>query len=190
MACVGSVVQAQTAGAVIAESASPFAAATISNTDAASVTMPALTFEPEGDEAKDFDKYYYFHRAETDFATAYADISECDGYASGLSSGMGYTQVPYPYAGTLGGAIGGALGNAIADAIFGSGERRRVRRMNMRACMHFKGYDRYGLPKAFWEKFNFEEGMGSVEPKRRVAMLRQQALVAATALPVGKALGQ
>lgn len=190
--CIGSVAVAQSTGmatgTVIAESASPFAP--ITNADMAEVELPELAFTAAEGDAKNFDKYYYFHRPQTDFVTAYGDIGECDGYASGLTSGMGYTQVPYPYAGTLGGAIGGALGNVLADAIFGSGERRRVRRMNMRACMHFKGYDRYGLPKSTWEAFNFEEGSGSVEPKRREAFLKQQALVAATATPLREALGQ
>lgn len=189
IACAGSAAWGQSTGTVIAESASPFAVAAVSNDDAAGVAMPVLAYTLGADDAQDFDKYFYFHRPQTDFATAHADITECDGYAQGLSSGMGYQQVPYPYAGTLGGVIGGAIGNALANAIFGSGEKRRVRRLNMRQCMHFKGYDRYGLPKSVWETFNFEEGHGSVEPARRALFLKQQALVAATATPTGEVIG-
>lgn len=171
----------------LADSESPFGVPEA--IDPATVKMPELNAKPDPNDAGDYDKYYYFHRPETDFATAYADIRECDGYARGLASGIGYTQVPYPYAGTLGGAIGGALGNMMAAAIFGSGEKRRVRRVNMRTCMHFKGYDRYGLPKSLWTEFNFEEGLSGVEEEQRSGKLKQQALVASSAKPREKALG-
>lgn len=171
------------------ESAAPFKLAVATNDDAAGVKMPSLDFAPSPELAADFDKYYYFHRADTDFATAFADIGECDGYASGLSSGMADAAVPYPYAGTVAGAVGGAIGNAMAQAIFGSAEKRRLRRVNMRRCMNFKGYGRYGLPKELWTQFNFEEGLSGVDPDTRMKLLKQQALVASSASPNGKALG-
>ena len=171
------------------DSASPFGPISASNDERASVEMPKLTFTPGGPEAKDFDKYYVFHRPGTDFATAYADISECDGYARGLTSNISYQQVPYPYAGTMAGAVGGAIGNAMAAAIFGSAEKRRLRRVNMRQCMHFKGYERYGLPKNLWEAFNFEEGLDGVSDKDRQRYLKQQALVASSDKPQGEGLG-
>lgn len=173
--------------AYLADSASPFGAPPA--VDPATVKMPKLDFTPAPTDAADYDKYYYFHRADTDFATAYADILECDGYARGLIAHVGDVQVPYPYTYTLGGAIGGALGNVFAAAVFGSGEKRRVRRMNMRACMHFKGYARYGLSKALWNEFNFEEGLSGVKDEERAAYLQQQARVASSAAPQGKELG-
>ncbi|URW76259.1 hypothetical protein M9980_03260 [Sphingomonas donggukensis] len=180
--------QAASGTTYLADSGSPFGAPGEVG-DAASVTMPELAFKGDGTEAANFDKYYAFHRADTDFSTAFADISECDGYARGLQSGIGYMQTPYPYAGTLGGAIGGALGNAMAVMIFGSAEKRRLRRVNMRTCMNFKGYDRYGLTKDVWDKFNFEEGLSGVDADKRRAFLKQQALVAASGNLQGKALG-
>ncbi|MBM3929056.1 MAG: hypothetical protein FJ335_11465 [Sphingomonadales bacterium] len=168
-------------------SASPFGAAEAG--DPAKVPMPKLAFTATGTEAADFDKYYAFHRAGTDYATAFADITECDGYARGLQSGIGYMQTPYPYAATMAGAVGGALGNVMAAAIFGSGEKRRMRRVNMRTCMNFKGYDRYGLPKDLWEEFNFEEGLSGVTEEKRLGYLRQQALVAASGSLQGEVLG-
>lgn len=178
---------AASATVYLADSASPFGAP--DSADAAKVTMPALAFSPQPEDAGNYDKYYYFHRPDTDFATAYADICECDGYARGLTSGVGYAQVPYPYAGTMAGAVGGALGNVMAAAIFGSGEKRRLRRVNMRTCMHFKGYERYGLSKALWNNFNFEEGLSGVSPEERTRALQQQALVASSAQPQEKGLG-
>lgn len=195
--CVPSVAAAQdapaavpaTASAYLADSVSPFGVSKVTNADAASVTMPKLDFKSDGTEPASFDKYYVFHRADTDFATAYADLAECDGYARGLQSGITYQQAPYPYAYTMAGAVGGAIGNALAMAIFGSAEKRRMRRVNMRACMNFKGYARFGLPKSLWDDFNFEEGLGSVSEEKRQRYLKQQALVASRATLQGEALG-
>jgi hypothetical protein len=180
---------AQEKAVYLADSASPFGAPTVTNADAQSVTMPKLDFTSDGTEAADFDKYYVFHRADTDFATAYGDIAECDNYARGLQSGMRDMQVPYPYAGTMAGALGGAIGSAVAMAIFGSAEKRRLRRVNMRTCMNFKGYDRYGLPRALWDDFNFEEGLSGVNEEKRQHYLKQQALVASSGKLQGKVLG-
>lgn len=173
----------------LADSASPFGPPSADLNDKAGVAMPVLAFTSDGTEAADFDKYYAFHRADTDFATAYGDIAECDGYARGLQSGIGYMQAPYPYAGTMAGAVGGAIGNVMAVMIFGSAEKRRLRRVNMRTCMHFKGYQRYGLPKDLWDKFNFEEGLSGVSEEKRQGMLKQQAMVASAGTLQGKELG-
>jgi len=174
---------------VLPDSASPFGAIKATEEEIAKVEMPDLSFEATPEDEKNFDKYYYFNRPGTDFATAYADISECDGYARGLSSGITYQQPPYPYAGTMAGAVGGMIGNAMAMAIFGSAEKRRLRRVNMRKCMNFKGYERYGLAKAKWEPFNFEEGLSGVSEEDRQRCLKQQALVAASYRPTTKGLG-
>jgi hypothetical protein len=192
---VDATASAKAAGAAVArvayveDGASPFGTPTFTNADSRSMKMPVLHFTEDAAAAGDFDKYYYFHRADTDFATAYGDVRECDGYARGLQSGIGLVQTPYPYAGTMAGAVGGAIGNAMAVAIFGSSEKRRMRRVNMRTCMYFKGYERFGLSKALWEEFNFEEGLSGVSEGRREAYLKIQALVAATAKPEGKVLG-
>lgn len=177
------------APAYLEDSGSPFGAVEVSDEDAAKLEMPKLTFDETPEDAANFDKYYYFHRAGVSYADAYRDVVECDGYARGLQSGMGYTQVPYPYAGTLAGAAGGMIGNAMAMAIFGSGEKRRLRRVNMRQCMNFKGYQRYGLRKDLWEEFHFEEGLSGMPDERRFDFLKRQALVAANATPAGKDLG-
>jgi hypothetical protein len=169
--------------------ASPFGAAVLSEADRAKVAMPAMTFTASAEDADNYDKYFVFHRAGTDFATAYADVAECDGYARGLRSGIAYQPTYYPYAGTIGGAVGNVIGNLMVAAIFGSAEKRRLRRVNMRTCMHFKGYGRYGLPKSVWKEFHFEEGHGAEEETKRRGMLAQQALVASSWTPQGKELG-
>jgi hypothetical protein len=157
--------------------------APVAAVDPATLETPDLAFQPSSDAAKDFDKYFYFHRADTDFATAYADILECDAYARGVSARVegvpAYALAQYG----LGGAIGGAIGNAVADAIFGSQQRRQQRRDIMRTCMGFKEYKAYGLPRDVWVKFNFEEGLSTVEPARRLHLLQVQAKVASGPAP-------
>jgi hypothetical protein len=181
--------QALAPASSLQDSASPFGPPPAAPADAVPVAMPELAFTPDGTEAADFDKYYAFHRDATDFDTAFADLAECDGYARGLQSGINYQQVPYPYAGTMAGAVGGALGSAMAMAIFGSAEKRRLRRVNMRTCMNYKGYDRFGLAKSVWDKFNFDEGLSSLGDEKRYRYLRQQAMVASAGKLQGKALG-
>lgn len=180
---------AASAPVYLADSGSPFGPVEASDEDAAKLEMPNLAFTVTPAEEKDFDKYYYFVRGGTSYSEAYRDIVECDGYARGLQSGVTYTQVPYPYAGTLAGAAGGAIGSAMAMMIFGSAEKRRMRRVNMRGCMYYKGYQRYGLKKDLWEAFHFEEGLSDMPESRRFDFLKRQALVASTAKPEGKELG-
>jgi hypothetical protein len=153
------------------------------------VELPDLAFTETPVEVELYDKYFYFHRADTSFDEAYADISECDALASGISfSAYGSGTVPYPYAGTMAGAVGGAIGGLMADAIFGSAERRRIRRINMRNCMGFKGYARFGMEKERWQSFHFEEGFGRVEDEKRQVYLMKQAKVASGPAPQQKAL--
>ena len=170
-------------------SGSPFGKVEVADEDAAKLEMPKLVFAATPADEKDFDKYYYFTRAGVSYADAYRDIVECDGYARGLQSGVAYTQVPYPYAGTMAGAVGGAIGSAMAMAIFGSAEKRRMRRVNMRGCMYYKGYQRHGLKKDLWEEFHFEEGLSDMPESRRFDYLKRQALVASSVKPEGKELG-
>ena len=132
--------------------------------DVAAIQVPSLDGKAEPGEGDDYDKYYYFHRNETGFKEALADLRDCDGLARGLSRPYSnYTPVPYPYQGTMAGAIGGAIGNMLAVAIFGSAQVRALRRVNMRRCMSFKGYQRYGLAKDIWKEFNFEESFTTIE---------------------------
>ena len=154
--------------------------------EVAEIAMPVLAFEPTQEATDDIDKYFYFHRAETGFDEAYADILECDSLSSGISIYRGadqsmMTQAAVQYG--IGGVIGGAIGSALADAIFGSAQRRQARRTNMRTCMYFKGYDRFGLAKDQWEEFNFEEGNGRKEEDVREQALLKQARVASGPRP-------
>lgn len=184
---VGAAETVETADAVSAPSYRMF-----SDEEVSAIEMPALAFEANERIVGDFDKYYYFHRDDTSFSEAYADITECDQLSSGISYYAGGGE-PYPgyYASQygIGGAIGGAIGSAIADAIFGSAGRRKIRRINMRNCMGFKGYQRYGLEKDLWKEFHFEEGNGRKRDDVREAALLQQARVASGPKPEAEELG-
>lgn len=172
-----------------------------SDSELAAIKMPALAFQPTPEITADYDKYFFLQRPETSFDEAYADIVECDALSSGSSYyGGGDPNSPviqamtnqyimqYGMAGAVGGAIGGAIGSAMADAIWGSAERRRERRVNMRNCMHYKGYDRFGLAKDQWQEFNFEEGNGREEDDVRSRDLMMQARVASGPRPQQEAL--
>ena len=157
--------------------------------DPATVATPKLDFAETPEDAADYDKYFYFHRDGTSFEEALADLRDCDGFARGLSSGYRYQETPYPYAYTAAGVAGGLIANAMMSAIFGSAEKRRLRRVNMRRCMGYKDYARYGLQKDLWQEFNFEEGFSAEEEGKRQAMLAQQAKVASGPRPAAKELG-
>ena len=75
--------------------------------DEAKVVLPKLDVVTTEADAADFDKYFYFHRADTAFPVALADLRECDGYARGLSSPYGYVDTPAAYNYGLAGAAGG-----------------------------------------------------------------------------------
>jgi hypothetical protein len=83
-ACLLSAVAAQAEDGDLG--ASPFGVVEIDNAEAETLQMPKLEFSATPEDAGNYDKYYYFRRADTDFATAYADITECDGYARALTS--------------------------------------------------------------------------------------------------------
>lgn len=156
------------------------------------LTMPKLEFTPTPVDEGDYDKYFYFHRANTTFAQAYADIKECDALASGSSIYLGgnsgvMNNAVMQYG--MAGAIGGAIGSAMADAIFGSAARRAQRRANLRNCMHYKDYQRFGLSHELWSEFNFEEGNGRKKEGVRNDALALQALVASGPEPKTKELG-
>ena len=158
-----------------------------SDAQIAAVPMPDLAFDAAKVGPDDFEKYFIFHREGAAFPEAYADITECDALASGISiyrgmdaGQMASNMVQY---GVLAGAIGGAIANVMIDAIFGSAERRKARRVNLRNCMYFKGYDRYGLEKEAWQKFNFEEGLSKTDADVRADKLLMQARVASGPTP-------
>jgi hypothetical protein len=166
-----------------------------SDEEIAAVAMPALAFTEKPEDIENYDRYFYFYRPDTSFDEAYADILECDALSSGLakfSGGMGLGELSRQMSrmqGPLAGALGAAMGQPVLEAIAGPVERRRIRRINMRTCMHFKGYSRFGLSKGLWEGFNREDGGRRADkPEERDRLLLARARVASGAAPVARAL--
>lgn len=161
--------------------------------DPSKLAMPQLDFTPTPADEGDFSKFFYFHRDNTSFEEAYADIRECDALASGSSIYMGADAGSQAAAmtqyGILPGAVGGAIASVAMDAIFGSAARREQRRVNIRNCMGFKQYQRYGLSRDLWTSFNFEEGLGRKREPVRLQALAIQALVASGPKPHTRDLG-
>ena len=157
--------------------------------DPEDVALPQLAFEEREQDTENYQKYFYFNRPATGFAQALADLRQCDNFARGLYGGEYYPEPGAVAMYGIGGVLGGVIGGAIANAIRGSAEERRKRRVNMRRCMFFKGYERYGVSKKLWEKFNFEEGNKTVPEPVRQAKLFQQAKVASGPRPGTKDLG-
>lgn len=154
-------------------------AETYANVDPAAISVPSLSFTADRQFEKDFDKYYYFHRDATTFTMALADIRDCDNLSRGLASPYGNIEAPFPN-----------IGNGVLGAIFGSAQVRALRRISMRRCMFYKSYQRYGLSKDLWQKFNFEEGYSPIKEKARQGFLMQQAKVASGPKPTTQALGK
>ena len=161
--------------------------------DPSKLTMPPLEFIATAGNEDDFNKYFYFHRDNTSFEEAYTDIRECDALASGsniyMGADSGATAAAMTQYGPLAGAVGGAIASVAMDAIFGSAARREQRRVNIRNCMGFKQYQRYGLSRDLWTAFNFEEGLGRKREPVRLQALATQALVASGPKPHTKDLG-
>lgn len=159
--------------------------------EVAAVAMPDTAFAATPDDIKTYDKYFYFHRDGTDFDAAFNDLSECDALASGLSYYARQDPLMANYYVTqygLAGALGAVIASPIDDAILGSTERRKIRRLNMRNCMGYKGYDRYGLERERWQAFHFEEGFNRVDDDKRTAYLMKQARVASGPKPTAEVL--
>src|ERR1700712_7362 len=132
--------------------------------DPTTVSLPDLTGAPGPSGSEDDDSYFYFHKANVTYSVAFADLDECRLY--GLSSelspvppkfvplGAGAERVgakrnPYveffPQYGIVGSLIVGLLISSAEDDAALATERR---------CMAYKGYGRYGLPRALWKKLD------------------------------------
>ena len=185
-------VAAASAQPVASSSTSPSPWAPPEAVDPARVSTPDIKFTPTAADQGDYEKYFIFNRADTGFATAYADIAECDNYARGRPAGnSGSSNIASAVAsqfGLVGGVVGGMIAGAIVEAQMAA-ERRKLRRGIMRTCMGFKGYSAFGLPKSLRTRFNFEEGAKQVEEERRMSFLQIQAKVASGPRPtVGEIL--
>lgn len=131
-----------------------------------------LAFRPApGDETK-YQRHFYFHRQGVALDAARADIVECRGYAAGVVLWARLPdRVPAPGKeiapqATGSGIISPLVAGAVLD-IFGGAEERKIVGANLRKCMGFKGYRRYGLSEPLWEWLN--AGDDAVDRQARIA---------------------
>lgn len=151
--------------------------------DPASLAPQDMAFAETPAMVKDYDKYFYFHRQSTSFVEALTDLRECDARARGIWQGKTARNE------TAGGMAYGLVGGLANALIFVPAQDRLFRRANLRRCMFFKGYARYGLPKALWEAFNLQH-IEAATPERDIQMsLARQALVASGPRPASRVLG-
>jgi hypothetical protein len=183
------------AAATAAGDYTPFAS--LPPVDPAAIATVDTGFTPTADDEKGFEKYFFFHRDGTDFATAYSDLNECDSFARALGPSQTYDPTnsvvwamqqqmvaQYGMAGAAGGAIGGLIGGIVAAEVAASAQRN-MRRKTMLTCMGFKEYQAYGAPKPLWQTFNSDSA--ALKEDLRVRYLQLQAKLASGPKPsVGK----
>lgn len=125
--------------------------------DPATIIVPDLSGSADPVVVDNGWKYFFYHRADTSFAEAHADIADC--YRFLTPAGWGNVTLPrfVPWvekpagerydtnnqAGLVGLAIGGMIEGTLS---------RRDRQSKMRRCMEPRGYTRYGVAEEIWEK--------------------------------------
>jgi len=164
-------------------------AAAVATVDVAKIKLPNLSFTANARIAAGYDRFFYFHREGVDFATAYADLAECDALASApirRSNDAGrYSAGDFWGMSTL----GGPLWHSLQVTSRTRAERVRLHSVNMRNCMRFKGYRRYGLPEAIWKQFNLDANdIRSSTPAKLVEYRQKRAKLASGPLPLAEAI--
>lgn len=132
------------------------AAAQTALPDPATVTTPDLSGSSDSVVVENGWKYFLYHRPDTSFAEAYADIADC--YRFLTPAGWGNVALPrfVPWVerpagdryntNNQAGLVGLAIGSMIEGTL-----SRRDRQSKMRRCMEPRGYTRYGVAEAIWE---------------------------------------
>ena len=126
---------------------------------AVAAPLPATiqSYQPGRGDAGDFWRYFFFWKGGVTPEAARADLLECGTYAH---SPVLWARIPerMPVDGGVQGPNGteGGYGlvGAAAFSLFEGAQVRRITLANLRRCMGFKGYRRYGLSAALWRPLN------------------------------------
>jgi hypothetical protein len=115
-----------------------------------------LAYRPADGET--FTRHFFFHRRGVALDEARSDLAECRTYAADAMLWPREPKSLPPDPKTLppnvsGGPMG-PLAGGLAFALAEGSERSKIAAANMRKCMGFKGYDRYGLPDPLWKQLN------------------------------------
>jgi hypothetical protein len=157
--------------------------------DPAKPVLPNLDAPLDAHDAAGFETYFYFHKQAVGYPTALADIRECDSYSAALQPMMALPAfvpiggAPRPDETTRKALVNvwfawGPVGLGIV-AIAMDDVRAGAQRANIRRCMGFRGYQRYGTSRSAWKELS-KDGDEQFEAKL--------ALIASGPLPQSKAL--
>lgn len=146
---------------------SPSAAGSAPPTPAA-----VAAYQPARGDEREFWRYFFFWRRGVAPDAARADLMECAGYAG---DPVLWARIPerMPLEGGVRGPNGtegqfGLAGTIIFSLVEG-GLVRRVALANLRRCMGFKGYRRYGLSSELWRSLHQGEAEQIMERLTAVA---------------------
>jgi hypothetical protein len=124
--------------------------------DPASIAVPDIASADPSVQAEGY-KFFIFHNPAVSFAEAHADIAECRAFLPsgefrplpsfvpwGETAVRASTAGPGPY-----GLVGDAIGAVLVPKIV-----RGQRNNKLRRCMEPRGYLRYAVPEAAWDRLN------------------------------------
>ncbi|WP_152616336.1 hypothetical protein [Sphingomonas sp. ERG5] len=140
--------------------------------DANLVAAPSV---PDGRDPKvvaDGWKFFYFWRANTSFAQAYADLTECYRFLPVSNAEVGLPAF-VPWTSVTGVRIhepnylAGSLVSDIIGAMVAGPLDRRMKQSRMRRCMEPRGYQRFPAPEKVWVTIidNYSHGSIAVQAK-------------------------
>jgi hypothetical protein len=151
--------------------------------------IPSLDFKPTKHDIDHYWEFYYFHKAGVSYDRALADLDECHSYSRMLvatspvpkfiplgTQNSPYTsdelfrrQFDFQYRFSQQYGLFGGLTAALIAEIATSSVNHGVERSNLRRCMYFKGYSRYGLNKSLWKQLNEATGKDEERGKQIIA---------------------
>lgn len=123
--------------------------------DPSMIVLPNLVFQPTQRDVSHYDEYFYFYKENVSYSRALADLEDCNSYSRVLSpmhrepefvplggeANPPTTQISAGFA-LMYGPIGLGIAAIAMDDI-----QAAMERANLRRCMGFKGYQRYGTSR-------------------------------------------
>jgi hypothetical protein len=125
--------------------------------DSTTIPVPEIVASADPKVQKEGDKFFFFYNPSVSFTEAHADITECRGFLpnDGLAElpsfrpwvepvKRGVTRHTAPY-----GLVGAAMAAILLPRV-----QRGAANNKLRRCMEPRGYIRYAIVEADWDKLN------------------------------------
>ena len=111
-------------------------------------------------------KFFVFHRSDTSFAAAEADVRFCMRYINQTMFPPMPDFVPWDDPAPAGEAprYAGIIGQMVVDGV-----ARSLRQSNVMRCMLPRGYARYRISEGLWKEINYRELESSIMIQARIA---------------------